>query len=67
MRIIGFSISSLVIINKESREDMVKAVWKKIIKYVYDKCLEIVLDDDYERDYNRNYSKYLRYYRKRTF
>ena len=46
---------------------MMKTVWKKIIKYVYDKCLEIVLDDDYERDYNRNYSKYLRYYRKRTF
>lgn len=46
---------------------MMKAVWKKIIKYVYDKCLEIVLDDDYERDNNRNYSKYLRYYRKRTF
>ena len=43
-----------------------KAIWKKIIKYIYDKCLEIVLDD-YERDYNRNYSKYLRYYRKRTF
>lgn len=52
---------------RERCEDMVKTVWKKIIKYIYDKCLEIVLDDDYERDYNRNYSKYLRYYRKRTF
>lgn len=50
---------------RERCEDMMKAIWKKIIKYIYDKCLEIVLDDDYERDYDRNYSKYLRYYRKR--
>ena len=47
--------------------DMIKIFLKKVRKLIYDKCFAILLDDDYEKDFDRNYSKYLRYYRKKTF
>ena len=40
---------------RERCEDMMKAIWKKIIKYIYDKCLEIVLDDNIEVETNMNH------------
>ena len=46
---------------------MVKNFLRKITKLIYDKWFAILLDDDYEKDFDRNYSKYLRYYRKKTF
>lgn len=47
--------------------DMIKIFLKKLRKLIYDKCFAILLDDDYEKDFDRNYSKYLRYYRKKHF
>lgn len=46
---------------------MFKRFYEKIKRTIYNICLNLMAEDDYEEDFDRNYSKYMKYYRKRMY